>query len=202
MDGPGRARIDLGDCQFSLDLGEGQHVRYNGPDVVLYQSTQALPSDQLPWLWQAPMSHGYFWSFRKRGSLDTRWFGLMCETTDDFPWSPTSDEAGQPSPELQSVMDDNAQRCPAAFKQGRWLPTRQARKGVFRNLSGPGWSGVLLALPAGPSRLGSLSFCLVHRRQVLIGAVEDDRRQLAVPADFMDPLVRTLSSIRFEDAAH
>ena len=202
-EGPGNVQVNMGDCRFSLRLTGGQHISFNGPDVVFYQSAKALAAKQQPYLWQAPMSHGYFWSFRKDGAVDARWFGLMCEDASDFDWSVLPGQQDQLPAELQDIMSDNAQRCPAIFKQGKWTPAKALKTGVFRPLSGPGWSGFVLAYPAAKpaTTLTAIQFCLVHGRHVLIGAAQDDRRELAMPIDFLEPLVHSLSSLRFEDAA-
>ena len=52
VDGPATIQVDMGDCRFSIPIGEGEHVKYNDPDLVLYRANRSLADHDLPHLKQ------------------------------------------------------------------------------------------------------------------------------------------------------
>lgn len=196
--GPAIVNFNLNDCKFSLSLSSNQHVKYNGPDAILYQSANDFPKNQLPYLQQTNTSVGYDWSFRKRGSTSDKWFGMMCENVSDFYWSINPDQIDGLNPGMQQVMDLNSEKCPADYRNGKWIANKQTAGAIFRPFSGDGWSGFV----AGSLRkdntkyLNTMRFCVVTGDKVLIGASEDDQRKLNIPAPFLDDVYKLLSTFK------
>lgn len=197
-DGPKNVDFDLSDCKFSLSLSLNQHVKYNGPDAILYQSTDGYAKDRLPYLSQTNTSVGYDWSFRKRGNVTDKWVGMMCESTSDFYWSINQDQIDGLNPGLQQVMDLNSEKCPADYRDGKWVANKQTTGSIFRPLSGDGWSGFVdgSLRKDNSSYLNTLRFCVVMGDKVLIGASEDDQRKLNIPVSFLDDVYKLLSTFK------
>lgn len=197
--GPNTVSVDLGDCGFTMKLLEGQHVKYDGPDVIFYESAKELSGDDLPYLWQAQMSAGYSWAFKNKGKLKVRWFGMVCENKNNFYWSIDKNQIDQQTPEIQQIMQDNSERCPARLVNDKWVQNNLRGKTVFRSLTGNGWNGFIFGYMQDKnlSALQSLGFCLVKGNSVIIGATGDGGGKIDVPVYFLDDISKILSTLTF-----
>lgn len=166
-DGPTSAQVRMGDCQFSITLKKGEHIKYNDPDLIFYRANAPLPDRELPFLQQAQTYSGYDWWFEKSGTAHVPWIGFMCENTSDFKWSPDNSQTDI-SPELQDIMDANALRCPADFDGKKWTPLRKGGGVNFENIDVHGANGFVVDSESKKGIQGS-RFCFVHGKNVLIG---------------------------------
>ncbi|WP_321839672.1 hypothetical protein [Paraburkholderia bannensis] len=121
VDGPASVQVRMGECQFSISLKEGEHIKYNNPDVIFYRANGRVPDRDLPFVQQAHTYSGYDWWFAKHGNRSVPWIGLMCESAANFKWS-SDYTAADSTPALQDIADANAINCPADFVKGKWVP--------------------------------------------------------------------------------
>jgi hypothetical protein len=192
VSGPATIRVDLGDCQFSITLGEGDHAKYNDPDLVLYRASRSLADHDLPYLKQVEMASGYGWWFEDPKIAGVRWVGLMCDNTSDFKWS-SSPMRSEISQELQDIMDSNSLKCPADFDGKKWVPFRKGGGANFEDIDVPGAKGFVVDIKYKNSIHGS-RFCFVNGGNVLIGVsggvnIKEDKRSRD---DFPHPLLRSI----------
>jgi Uncharacterized protein conserved in bacteria (DUF2345) len=124
-DGPASVQVRTGECQFSISIKEGEHIKYNNPDVIFYRANGHVPDRDLPFVQQAHTYSGYDWWFEKRGSRNVPWIGFMCESAANFKWSPDY-VAADSTPALQDIVDANAINCPADFVRGKWVSTSKS----------------------------------------------------------------------------
>jgi hypothetical protein len=194
IDGPATVRVSMGECQFSMTIEAGQHMRYNDPDVVLYRATGSLAECKLPHLKQAEMASGYDWWFEEPKDAKISWVGLMCDSVSNFSWSSSTHE--EISPQLQSIMDSNSLKCPADFDGKKWVSLHQTDGTRFENIDVSGASGFVIDRFSDKKFRGS-RFCFIHGGNVLIGVSGNGtnvRRE-------KNHLLNTLRSIEFEPDA-
>ncbi|MGF6150729.1 hypothetical protein [Pseudomonas fluorescens] len=204
VQGPIHALVSLDNCHFSLGLLRHQYLQFNGPDALFIESITAPTEKTLPYLWQAEMPAGYEWSFRKRGGLSDKWFGLICESTANF--SRLAPEATvqqvEVSPQLQLIQESNDLKCPGTLTDNGWVAAPSAGRPedyVFEVISGANWRGFIIGY-ADTSRhsFKRINFCLVHDDQVLIGAAENDSAPLRLSAEAFEGIKKTVSAIGFQ----
>ncbi|POR54505.1 hypothetical protein B0G62_102113 [Paraburkholderia eburnea] len=200
-DGPLAVSVDMEDCTFDMQLSKNQHIKYNGPDIIFYDATQVASDGILPYLLQAQMSSGYSWSFKTRGHADLKWFGMMCENKSDFYWSANKKSLDDQTPETQQIMEDNSDRCPADFKNGKFSPNKKTKNLIFRPIDNNQWSGFIYGNPSKRDRstLAYAGFCLIHNDSVIIGSMYDPDKNLTVPISFLDEISDSLSTLKFTD---
>jgi hypothetical protein len=201
-EGPSTVSVAMmDDCNFTMQLSKTQHIQYNNPDAIFYDSVKKESSNRLPYLWQAPMSSGYDWNFKTQGHLDLKWFGLMCENVGDFYWSIDKSARDQQTTEVQQIMEDNSERCPADYKDGKFTLSGKERNTIFRPISHGQWSGFIYGNPNrhDHSKLVYAGFCLIHKDKVIIGNMGDPDKDLNVPITFLDEISNTLSTLQFTD---
>ena len=199
--------VNMAACHFRISLEAGQNLIFNDPDVVFYESKSAIKKSNLPYLWQADMPAGYDWAFKKAGGLGDKWFGLMCDSSENFSWSdgkPISGQREDVTPERKQIRDSNDLKCPARIKDGKWVPTEQItapKNYLFKELKGVNWSGFIVGYKneKSASTLDSLRFCLVHDSKVIIGASENYLKPLSLPVSFFDSIQQSISTIEFVD---
>jgi hypothetical protein len=193
VSGPATVRVDLGNCQFSIALSEGDHAEYNDPDLVLYRASHSLADQDLPHLKQAEMTSGYDWWFEEPKAARVRWVGLMCGNTSDFRWS-SSPMRSEVSPELQDIMDSNSLKCPADFDGKKWTSFRKGGGANFEDIDVPGASGFAVDIKSKSGIQGS-RFCFVNGENVLIGMsgggtnIQGEKRS---KDSFLYPLLRNI----------
>lgn len=124
-DGPTSVHVRMGECQFSISIKEGEHIRYNNPDVIFYRANGHVPAQDLPFVQQAHTYSGYDWWFEKHGSRNVPWIGFMCESAATFKWSPDY-VAADSTPALQNIVDANTLNCPADFVSGKWVSSSKS----------------------------------------------------------------------------
>lgn len=167
-DGPMSVQVNMGECQFSIALKKGEHIKYNNPDLIFYRSNARLTDQDIPFLHQVQTYSGYDWWFEKRGAVHVPWIGFMCENASDFKWSPDNAQTDVPTG-LQDIIDANSLRCPADFIGGKWIRTQKSGAS-FRNLDVVGGQGFLVDETVTKKNSGGGSrFCFVHGGNVLIG---------------------------------
>jgi len=159
--------VDMSGCSFSMKLRDGDHVKYNDPDLVLYRANYPLADHDLPHLKQAEMTSGYDWWFEKPKTDKAQWMGLMCDNTSDFKWS-SSPKRANVSPELQDIMESNSLKCPADFDGKKWVRTQKKDDVIFKNIDLAGASGFVIGNKSKDQIQGS-RFCFIHGGNVLIG---------------------------------
>lgn len=197
------AAIHQGNCNYSMFLLENQYLKFNTPDVVFLESNTKPNDNGWPYLEQAEMSAGYNWSFKKKGDLKSKWFGLMCDGIEDFDLqdSTGSVDSESISPELQDIKQANSLKCPATLTASGWVPTKNAGRPeeyTFQQLNGPGWSGFMFGFKnKTKNSFGRLSFCLVEGDNVLVGAAENASKHLLLDYKFFDEIKMTLESVKF-----
>ena len=199
VSGPATVRVDLGDCQFSIALGEGDHAKYNDPDLVLYRASRSLADHDLPYLKQAEMTSGYDWWFEEPKAARVRWVGLMCDNTSDFKWS-SSPMRSEVSPELQDIMDSNSLKCQADFDGKKWTPLRKGGGVNFEDIDVPGANGFVVDIKSKNGIQGS-RFCFFNGKNVLIGVSgggANIQGEKSSKDSFLYPLLR---SIQFKSDA-
>ncbi|GLC91842.1 hypothetical protein Tamer19_12500 [Cupriavidus sp. TA19] len=197
-DGPGNIAVTLGDCKFSINLAKDDHIRFNDPDMIIYRSATRFSDNRMPYLSQTEMAAGYDWSFKKKGRLDDRWIGIMCESTSNFSWGIKNIE--NVTPELTQIIATNSYRCPAKFTNNAWNPISMGKGVKFRALDGKGWSGVVVAYlhRNNQTKLERINICIVQGSNVLIGASENFNGTLRIPVSFFDEIAELMSSIEFD----
>ncbi|WP_155122508.1 hypothetical protein [Burkholderia ubonensis] len=84
VDGLASVQVRMGDCNFSIGLKDGEHVKYNDPDLVFYRAFDSVSDYDLSYLTQAEMCAGHEWWFEKNSAAHIPWIGFMCENTSDF----------------------------------------------------------------------------------------------------------------------
>ncbi|CAG4928493.1 hypothetical protein [Paraburkholderia saeva] len=167
-DGPKSVQVRMGDCQFSMTLKKGEHIKYNDPDLILYRANAPLPDRELPFLQQAQTYSGYDWWFEKRGTVNVPWIGFMCENTSDFKWSLDNAQTDI-SQEMQDITDANSLRCPADFDGKQWTPLRKTGGANFENIDVPGANGFVVDIKSKKNGIQGPRFCFVNGKNVLIG---------------------------------
>ncbi len=167
VDGPATIQVDMGDCQFSMVIGEDEHVKYNDPDLMLYRSNRPLADHDLPHLKQTEMKSGYDWWFVEPKTVGVQWVGLMCDNVSDFKWS-SSPMRPEVSQELQDIMDSNSLKCPADFNGKKWISIQKNGDVSFENFDVIGASGFAIDNKKKNGTQGS-QFCFVHGENVVIG---------------------------------
>lgn len=197
------AAIHQGNCSYSMVLLENQYVKFNTPDVVFLES-KTMPKDKSwPYLTQAEMSAGYNWSFKKDGGLESKWFGLMCDGTENFDLqgASISSNSGEVSPELQDVKEANNLKCPATLTGKGWVPNNNAgRPGeyIFQELNGANWSGFIFGFrDKMKDSIARVSFCLVRDSNVLVGAAENYSKPLLLNQKSFEEIKATLETVKF-----
>lgn len=204
VQGPVHTQVSLDNCHFSFGLLKHQYLQFNSPDVLFIESITAPTEKTLPYLWQAEMSAGYEWGFRKRGSLADKWFGLICESTANF--SRLTPEATvqqvEVSPQLQLIRESNDLKCPGTLTDNGWVAAPSAGRSedyVFEAINGANWRGFIIGY-ADTSRhnFKRINFCLVHDDQVLIGTAENDSAPLRLSAEVFEGIKKTVSAIGFQ----
>lgn len=111
------AVIHQGNCNYSFELLENQHVRINNPDVVFLESNITLREKNWPYLDQKSIYAGYYWSFRKDDSLGLKWFGLMCDDIGSFDFQESNEKTLEEiSPELEDIKQINSSKCPGVLR--------------------------------------------------------------------------------------
>ena len=192
-DGPTSVQVRMGDCEFSMTLEKGEHIKYNEPDLILYRADVALPDRKLPFLQQAQTYFGYDWWFEQRASAHMPWIGFMCENTSDFMWSPDNAQTDI-SQEMHDIMDANSLRCPADFDGKKWTPLRNSEVTNFENIDVLGANGFVVDTKSKNGIQGS-RFCFVHGKNVLIGVSgggADIQGERSSKEGFLPPLLRTI----------
>jgi hypothetical protein len=165
VDGPAMLQVDMGNCQFSMVIGEGEHVKYNDPELILYRAKRLLPDRDLPYLKQAEMTAGYDWWFEEPKAIKFQWVGLMCENVSDFNWASGSTQTDI-SRALQGIIEANSLKCPADFNGKQWNSKNSDNN--FERIEVVGGSGFLINRKSKNGVQGS-RFCFVHGKNVLIG---------------------------------
>jgi hypothetical protein len=197
-DGPASVNINMGDCKFSMNLKQGEHVKFNDPDVTFYRAPHKLPSSELPFLFQEKLTSGYAWSFEKRGKLKIPWFGLMCEKTSNFKWS-SAEALAETSPALMDIFHLNSLKCPADFNGKKWIKYSSNTGGFFKELRRDDWKGFIVdySMEKNENAPNGTKFCLVHGDNVIIGVSGEDfgLRSLNRVAD--ESIENTLITIKF-----
>jgi len=204
--GPKSVTVNMSECRFKITLENKQSLLFNVPDVVFYEAETALKKDNLPYLWQAEMSAGYDWAFKKAGNLRDKWFGLMCESLENFSWnndaSSVSKQHDEVTPERQQIRDSNDLKCPAKLTNGEWVLNDQkmnSKNYLFKTLKGINWNGFIVGYKNNKfkSTLSSVRFCLIHDKKVIIGVSENYSKPLSLPASFFDTIQNPISTIEF-----
>ncbi|WP_148053246.1 hypothetical protein [Pseudomonas frederiksbergensis] len=197
------ASISQGDCKYSLALLENQHVQFHSPDAVFLES-KIIPKDEYwPHLVQAEMSAGYDWSFKENNNFKSKWFGLMCESAENFGLlrSDQSKSAGGDSPELQFVKEANDLKCPATLTEKGWVPNVNAGRPedyVFRKLSGANWSGFMFGFKSeNRGSMSRINFCLVHDGDVLLGSAISNSKPSWIDEKAFEEIESTLRTVTF-----
>lgn len=197
------ASISQGDCKYSLALLEHQHVQFHSPDVVFLESKVIPKVEHWPRLAQAEMSAGYDWSFEENSNFKSKWFGLMCESAENF-GSLSSDQSkstDDDSPELQFVKEANDLKCPATLTKKGWVPNANAgspENYVFHQLGGNNWSGFIFGFKnelAGSMR--RINFCLVHDGDVLLGSAINSSKPSWINEKAFEEIESTLKAVIF-----
>lgn len=197
------AAIHQGNCNYSMELLEDQYVKFNTPDVVFLESKVAPNEKSWPYLSQAEMSAGYDWSFRKDGDLKSKWFGLMCDSAENFDLhgSNVKNDAENISPELQQIKEANELKCPATLTAKGWMPNKSAgqpNEYTFQELKGDNWTGFIFGYKnRGNDSFGRISFCLVQGDNVLVGAAENYPKPLLLSPKTFEETKAVLSSVKF-----
>lgn len=207
ISGKNSVTVNMAACPFKISLKKDQNLIFNVPDVVFYESKTVIKKNNFPYLWQAEMSAGYDWAFKKAGSLDDKWFGLMCENSDNFSWhdgSSASEQHEEVTPEQQEIRDSNDLKCPAKIKDGRWVLNDQktaSKNYLFKELKGVNWIGFIVGYKNNKSKstLDSLRFCLMHDNKIIIGVSENYLKPLSLPISFFDTIQQPISTIEFVD---
>jgi hypothetical protein len=197
-DGPGLIGVDMNNCRFSMDLARRDHIKFNDPDVVIYQAAHALPDSAVPHLVQSEMAMGYDWSFEKKGGSNVRWLGLMCESESDFSWG-SATKTGNVSPELQDIMEANAIRCPAEFDGKKWMIHPNNEMDRVEELHGKNWSGFIASYrnEKDASQFHRVRFCLVHGGSLVVGVSEGGSKSSIISRNFVDNLIKLILSVEF-----
>ncbi|WP_155122964.1 hypothetical protein [Burkholderia ubonensis] len=174
VDGPASVQVRMGDCNFSISLKDGEHVKYNDPDLVFYRAFDSVSDYDLPYLKQAEMYAGYDWWFERNSAAHIPWIGFMCENTSDFKWS-SNPEIADITQALQDVMDSNSLRCPADFDGKKWVPMSKEFDDHFATLDVDGAQGFVVDEPFEHHNrsVGGSRFCFVSGDSVLIGISGD-----------------------------
>ncbi|MHC8346817.1 hypothetical protein [Pseudomonas sp. RT6P73] len=197
------AAIHQGSCNYSMTLLENQYIKFNTPDVVFLESYTKPKDNSWPYLEQAEMSAGYDWSFKKKGDLKSKWFGLMCDGVENFDLqgSAGSINSENISPELQDLKQANSFKCPATLTKNGWIPTKNAGRPeeyTFQQLTGAGWSGFIFSFKNKKNEsIARISFCLVQGNNVLIGTAENGQKPLILNNKILDEIKTTLNSVKF-----
>ncbi|WP_404993078.1 hypothetical protein [Cupriavidus pauculus] len=200
-DGPGAVIFNVGDCRFSINLGRHDHVQFNDPEVVLYNFKGRFDYSRLPYLDQARMSTGYDWSFKKNSNLSDKWFGMMCESVEDFPWNrPMSSDGWDISPGVAQIFEANSSRCPANPLDGRWILRSNEVGVLFKEIRGRDWSGFVVGYQNKWTKrsLEYIKFCIIHNKNVIVGASESSE-PLNINVGFFDKVIELLSTVNFFD---
>lgn len=204
--GPKSVTVNMSECHFKITLENNQNLLFNIPDVVFYEADTALKKNNLPYLWQAEMSAGYDWAFKKSGNLYDKWFGVMCENSENFSWNDdalsASKQHEEVTPEQQQIRDSNDLKCPAKLINGEWVLNDQkmnSKNYLFKALKGTNWNGFIVGYKNNKfkSTLSSVRFCLVHDKKVIIGASENYSKPLSLPVSFFDTIQTPISTIEF-----
>lgn len=195
--------VNMTACRFKISLKKNQHLIFNAPEVIFYESKTAIKKNNLPYLWQAEMSVGYAWAFKKKAGLHEKWFGLMCENSDNFSW--TSKKTKEVSLEHEQIKNSNDLKCPASIKDGKWQLNSQkiaSNNYLFKELKGANWSGFIVGYKNDKlkSTLDTLRFCLMHGNKVIVGASENYTKSLFLPISFFDTIQQPISTIEFVDS--
>ncbi|WP_321886414.1 hypothetical protein [Paraburkholderia bannensis] len=201
-EGPSTVSVAMmDDCNFTMQLLKNQHIKYNNPDAIFYDSSKKESSNRLPYLWQAPMSSGYDWNFKTQDRLDLKWFGLMCENIEDFYWSIDKNALDKQTSESQQIMEDNSERCPADYKNGKFTFSGKEKNTIFRPISHNQWRGFIYGNPSkhDHSKLVYAGFCVIHKDKVIVGNMGDPDKELNVPISFLDEISNALSTLQFID---
>jgi hypothetical protein len=193
VDGPAVILVDMSGCSFSMTLREGDHVKYNDPDLVLYRANRPLADHDLPHLKQAEMTSGYDWWFENPKTDKAQWLGLMCDTISDFKWS-SSPKRADVSPELQDIMESNSLKCPADFDGKEWVQNQKKDGVIFKNIDLIGASGFVISSRSNDKIQGS-RFCFIHGGNVLIGVSGDGQN---LQNEKSNPILNVLQSIEFK----
>lgn len=198
--GPGVIKTTQGECSYSLLIDSQQHARYNDPDIVIYEAPSKINRNSIPYLWQAESATGYDWAFKNPGNPELKWFGLMCESKENFPFSITNDD--DLPPEYREILESNSLKCPADFRNGRFVikPSMAGDNSyIFQRLSENNWEGVLvLHKQKGKENYDQIRFCLVHEGAVLIGTSENKEPTPNIDKNFADDLIKIIKTINFK----
>lgn len=82
----GPLEIRQGECSYSARINGNQTIKYNVPDIIVYEGAPTLDSKHAPYIWQPETYLGYDWAFKNPGRRDLRWFGVICESAENFPF--------------------------------------------------------------------------------------------------------------------
>ncbi len=200
-DGPGTVIFNVGDCRFSINLGRHDHVRFNDPEVIFYHSKGRFDNSRLPYLDQARMSAGYDWSFKKNSNLSDKWFGMMCESIENFAWNlPMSSDGWDISPGVAQIFEANSSRCPANLLDGRWVLKSKEVGVLFKEITGRDWSGFVVGYKNKWNKrsLEYIKFCVIHNKNVIVGASESSD-PLNINVNFFDKVIDLLYTVDFVD---
>lgn len=196
-DGPTSVQVRVGECQFSISIKEGEHIKYNNPEVILYRANGRVPDRDLPFVRQAQTYSGYDWWFEKRGSRNVPWIGFMCESAENFKWHPDY-IAADSTPALQDIMDENAINCPADFVKGKWVSASKSLN-QFTSLNVAGGQGFVVnasnILKKGDK---GARFCFLSGGNLLIGVSGGRADLLREDGPENSSLLNILRSIEFK----
>jgi hypothetical protein len=173
VDGPASVQVRMGDCRFSINLKNGEHIKYNDPDVIFYRAGASISDHELPSLNQAQTYAGYDWWFDKRGRSHVPWIGLMCENISDFKWS-SSHEDSDISLESRDILNSNSLKCPADFNGKEWVRTSKTGN-RFMRLDVEGAKGFVVDESSTGKKWNEdgSRFCFISESNVLIGISGD-----------------------------
>ncbi|SFE08289.1 hypothetical protein SAMN05216577_1653 [Pseudomonas citronellolis] len=199
--GPSVIETKQGDCSYSLSLGDHQHAQYDDPDIVIYEAPSKINRNSTPYLWQAESATGYDWAFKNPGNPELKWFGLMCESKENFPFSMTNED--DLPPEYREILESNSLKCPADFRNGRFV-IKSSMAGdnsyIFQRLSENNWEGVLvLHKQKGKENYDQIRFCLVHEGVVLIGTSENEEPAPSIDKNFAEDLAKIIKTVNFKN---
>jgi len=201
ISGPQKIETRQGRCHYSLVLGKSFHARYNDPEIILYQSPLPLKDDQIPHLEQAETSSGYYWMFSNPGSKKTNWFGLMCDSVENFPFG--TDSNSEAPPELEQALESNGIKCPAELRDGKFFPKARlfrSKDYSFKRISYNNWNGFIITHKAGQSEYyDQIRFCLTHNDRVIVGATENQSPLPKIDNKFPDEVEGILKTLVFSE---
>lgn len=201
ISGPSKIKTRQGRCSYSLSIVEGQHVKYNDPEIIIYDSSARVSEDFIPYLWQAETASGYDWGFKNPGSLELKWVGLMCDSVENFPFSKSYKDATPP--EYEQILELNATKCPAEIRDGKFSIRSELMNDesfIFQRLSGNNWDGFFVLHKKSNSKIyDRLRFCLIHDGSVLIGVSENERSVQGIGNGIPSEIERMIRTVKFND---